>query len=109
VDVFEKLLHAIGGGVARFPRPTNNFRCSVGCLVLSQPSDVGYRLPVCVGDLDSGIDCFGLTAMARRGVLIKGGAFLGIRTRNGNLSTLSSSVSLVEGSSKARHEIMRYT
>jgi Zn2+/Cd2+-exporting ATPase len=76
VDVFKKLLHAIGDGVARFPPPTNNFRCSVGCLVLPQPGDVGYRLPVCVGDLDSGIDCFGLTAMARRGVLIKGGAFL---------------------------------
>jgi magnesium-transporting ATPase (P-type) len=56
-----EVLHAIGDGVcvARFPPPINNFRCSVGCLVLPRPGDVGYRLPVCVGNLDSGIDCFG--------------------------------------------------
>ena len=34
-----EILHAIGDGigVARFPPPTDNFRCSLGCLVLPQP------------------------------------------------------------------------
>jgi Cation transport ATPase len=35
------------------------FRCSVGCLVLPRPGVAGYLLPMCVGDLDSGVECFG--------------------------------------------------
>ena len=72
------ILYAIGDGVgvACFPTPPDEFRCSVGCLVLPRPCTAGYRLPVCVGNLDSVSIVSGLTAMARRGVLIKGGAFL---------------------------------
>jgi Cd2+/Zn2+-exporting ATPase len=61
VDMFCEILHAIGDGVGvtRFPPPADNFGCSVGCLVLPRPGAAGYRLPVCVGNLDSGVDCFG--------------------------------------------------
>ena len=61
VDVFAKYYtpSVMALGVARFPPPADDFRCSVGRLVLPRPGAAGYRLPVRVGDLDSGIDCLG--------------------------------------------------
>ena len=52
------------------------FGGGLGLLVLQCTRAAGDRLPVCSGHLDSGLIVAALTASARAGVLIKGGAYV---------------------------------
>jgi Zn2+/Cd2+-exporting ATPase len=60
VDVFAKYYTPLGDGAgsSRFSDPANHCWWGVECLVLPGPGAAGYRLPLRVGHLDSGVDCF---------------------------------------------------
>ena len=73
-----EILHALRDGprACRLPRPTAALRRRMVHLDLSRARAARHRLPVRVRYFHARLHRLRLTAMARRGVLIKGGAFL---------------------------------